>query len=83
MRKFLFHVFGALGQLEKDIIRERTMAGLSAARARGRVAGRPTKLDAKKQKCIRELYDKKEMTIKEICQWAGISKGTFYKYVSL
>ena len=79
--KFVFHVFGALGQLEKDIIRERTMAGLSAARARGRVGGRPPKLDAKKQKRIRELYDKKEMTVNEICQWAGISKGTFYKYM--
>jgi DNA invertase Pin-like site-specific DNA recombinase len=81
MGKFVFHVFGALGQLEKDIIRERTMAGLSAARARGRVGGRPPKLDTKKQKRIRELYDKKEMTVKEICQWAGISKGTLYKYV--
>ena len=81
MGKFVFHLFGALGQLEKDIIRERTMAGLSAARARGRVGGRPLKLDTKKQKRIRELYDKKEMTVKEICQWAGISKGTFYKYV--
>jgi len=39
MGKFIYHVFGALGQLEKDIIRERTMAGLSAARARGRVGG--------------------------------------------
>ena len=83
MGKFVFHVFGALGQLEKDIIRERTMAGLSAARARGRVGGRPFKLDAMKQKRIRELYDKKEMTVKEICEWAGISKGTFYKYIRL
>ena len=81
MGKFVFHLFGALGQLEKDIIRERTMAGLSAARARGRFGGRPQKVDAKQKKRIKEMYDKKEMTVKEICQWAGISKGTLYKYV--
>jgi DNA invertase Pin-like site-specific DNA recombinase len=81
MGKFIFHVFGALGQLEKDIIRERTMAGLSSARARGRVGGRPPKLDKKKIKRLKEMYDKKEMTVKEICDWAGISKGTMYKYV--
>ena len=81
MGKFIFHVFGALGQLEKDIIRERTMAGLSAARARGRVGGRPTKLNAKKIKRVRELYKKREMTVKEICEWAGVSKATLYKYL--
>ncbi|MCL4135932.1 UNVERIFIED_CONTAM: hypothetical protein GTU68_012199 [Idotea baltica] len=79
--KFIFHVFGALGQLEKDIIRERTMAGLSAARSRGIVGGRPPKLDAKKIKRVKQLYKKKEMTVKEICEWAGISKGTLYKYI--
>jgi len=81
MGKFIFHVFGALGQLEKDIIRERTMAGLSSARARGRIGGRPRKLDPKKVKRVQEMYDKKEMTVKEICEWAGISKATLYKYI--
>jgi len=81
MGKFIFHVFGALGQLEKDIIRERTMAGLSAARARGRVGGRPRKLSKKKTQRVREMYEKKEMSVKEICEWAGISKATLYKYL--
>ncbi len=81
MGKFVFHIFGALGQLERDIIRERTLAGLSAARARGRVGGRPRKVDEKKKKRIKELYAKKEMTIQEICDWAGISRGTLYKYI--
>ena len=81
MGKFVFHIFGALGQLEKDIIRERTMAGLASARARGRIGGRPPKLDTTKIKRIKQLYAKKEMTIQEICVWAGISKGTFYKYM--
>jgi len=53
----IFHVFGALGQLEKDIIRERTMAGLSAAPTRGRVGGRPRKLDAKKIKRVKGFSD--------------------------
>ena len=81
MGKFVFHVFGALGQLEKDIIRERTVAGLSAARARGRVGGRPLKLDKKKAKRVKEMYGKKEMSVKEICEWAGVSKATLYKYL--
>ena len=80
MGKFVFHLFGALGQLEKDIIRERTMAGVSAARARGRVGGRrPNKLNAKKIKRVKDLYAKKEMTVKEICEWAGVSRATVYK----
>lgn len=83
MGKFIFHIFGALGQLEKDLIRERTMAGLSAARARGRVGGRPNKLDSKKVKRLKQLYDRQEMTIKELCEWADISKATLYKYLKM
>jgi DNA invertase Pin-like site-specific DNA recombinase len=79
--KFIFHVFGALGQLERDIIRERTMAGLSAARARGRFGGRPPKLDDKQIDRIKHLYTQKEMTIQELCDAFNISKGTLYKYV--
>ena len=55
------------------------MAGLSSARARGRYGGRPRKLDDKKIQRIQVMYDKKEMTVKEICKWAGVSKGTLYK----
>lgn len=57
------------------------MVGLSAACARGRVGGRPPKLEAKKIERVRQLYKKKEMTVKDICEWAGISKGTLYNYV--
>jgi DNA invertase Pin-like site-specific DNA recombinase len=58
------------------------MVSLSPARARGRVGGCPPKLDAKKINRDRQLYKKKEMTVKEICDWAGISKGTLYKYIN-
>src|ERR687893_1588233 len=54
--KLVFHVFGALAEFERDLIRERTQAGLRAARARGRVGGRPKALDPKKVELLRRLY---------------------------
>jgi len=79
--KLVFHVFGALAEFEADRISERTQAGLASARARGRTGGRPPKLDNKQIQRIKELYDNKEMTVKEICKMMEISKGTLYKYV--
>ena len=61
--KFTFHLFGALAEMERDVIRQRTRAGLEAARARGRIGGRPAlHLDARKLQRARELYEKKEMS---------------------
>lgn len=77
----VFHVFGALEEFEADLISERTQAGLASARARGRTGGRPPKLDEKQIDRIKELYEKKEMTVKEICQLMEISKGTLYTYL--
>ncbi len=79
--KLVFHVFGALAEFEADLISERTHAGLASARARGRTGGRPQKLNDKEIKRMKELYKKKEMTVKEICQLMGISKGTLYKHI--
>lgn len=81
--KLMFHVIGALAEFERDLIRERTNAGLEAARARGRVGGRPSiEIDPKRLQRARELYDQKEMLIPEIMKVVGIkSKTTFYKYV--
>ena len=78
----VFHIFGALTECERNLIRERTMAGLRAARARGRVGGRPRKLDAKKTELAYQLYDEKKYGVKEICQTLGISKPTFYAYLA-
>jgi len=79
--KLIFHIFGALAEFERNLIRERTQAGLTAARARGRRGGRPRALDLDKRALAVKLYDEKEHTISQICQMMGISKPTLYKYV--
>jgi DNA invertase Pin-like site-specific DNA recombinase len=80
--KLIFHVFGALAEFERALIRERTQAGLAAARARGRQGGRPRKLDTpRKVKMARYLYDDERRSIKEICQTLRISRATLYRYV--
>ncbi len=79
--KLIFHVFGALAEFERNLIRERTQAGLTAARARGRRGGRPKSLDASKRAIAVNLYDEKKHSVKEICEIMGISKPTLYKYV--
>jgi len=81
--KLTFHLFAALAEFEREIIRERTKAGLESAR--GRVGGRPKGLtkDAKDKAIIASsLYDKKQMTVAEICKHLGIAKSTFYKYLA-
>jgi len=79
--KLVFHVFGALAEFERNIIRERTMAGLAAARARGRLGGRPKALEPAKRDMAVSLYKDKRHTVKDICAMLGISKPTLYAYV--
>jgi len=82
--KLVFHVFGALAEFERDLIRERTQAGLQAARARGRFGGRPRAqaLDnAKKVALAQTLYKDKNNTIAEICATLHISRSTLYRYL--
>ena len=79
--KLVFHIFGALAEFEHNLIKERTSAGLAAARARGRNGGRPLKLDEKKRELAIKLYNERERSIKEICQIMGISKPTLYAYI--
>jgi DNA invertase Pin-like site-specific DNA recombinase len=81
--KLIFHMFGALAEFERNLIRERTQAGLTAARARGRQGGRPPSLSAAKQKLAVELYDERKHTINQICHIMGISKPTLYKYIGI
>ncbi|WP_337173558.1 recombinase family protein [Paludisphaera sp.] len=78
--KLVFHIFGALAEFERNLIRERTKAGLEAARARGRKGGRKKKLDERKRALAVQLYRAKEHTIPEICSMVGISKPTLYAY---
>ena len=79
--KLIFHVFGALAEFERNLIRERTQAGLAAARARGRRGGRPKSLDAAKRAIAVNLYGEKKHSVKEICEVMGVSKPTLYKYI--
>ena len=80
--KLIFHIFGALAEFERSVIADRTLAGLAAARARGRLGGRPPTLSDKQQTLAVKLYKEGKHSIKEICQMMNISKPTLYSYVS-
>jgi len=80
--RLVFHMFGALAEFEKNLVRERTQAGIEAARSRGRLGGRRKILDAAQRRHVVELYRSRKHTIKEICRLMGISKPTLYAYVS-
>lgn len=77
--KLLFQVMGALAEFERSLIRERTHAGLSAARARGRVGGRKPVLTPHKAAVARRLHDGKEHTVAEIAKILGVSRATIYR----
>ncbi len=81
--KLIFHIFGALAEFEREVIKERTNAGLQAARARGRLGGRPKLqvLDPKKIALAKQLYDDGNMPVKEICDTLHIGRSTLYRYV--
>src|SRR3954447_7949462 len=79
--KLVFHVFGALAEFERDLIRERTHAGLAAARVRGRLFGRPKVLTAQQVKQLQTLVKDDRNTVTEICETLGISRATYYRYV--
>jgi DNA invertase Pin-like site-specific DNA recombinase len=79
--KLIFHVFGALAEFERDIIRERTNAGLAAARVRGRKGGRPRVLDDKKLALARSLR-KDNTSPAVICATLGISRSSLYRYLA-
>ena len=79
--QLIFHIFGALAEFERNLIRERTHAGLSAARARGRKGGRRKVLDAKQRAHAVELYKARDLTAKESSVLMGISRQTLYHYV--
>lgn len=77
--KLIFHIFGALAEFERDIIRDRTNAGLEAARRRGRFGGRPKKMDKKKIALARTLMADKSNSINNICEILQVSKATLYR----
>jgi len=79
--KLVFHIFGALAEFEREIIRERTQAGLTAARSRGRAGGRPKALTPKEVQMLNSMAADTSLTVPDICRTLGIGKTTFYRYV--
>lgn len=77
--RLVFHVFAALAEFERDLIRDRTKAGLDAARARGRTGGRPALLSKDKVQTARRLYEQQDMTVARIGEVLGVSRTTVYR----
>lgn len=82
--ELMFNIFSALAQFERRLIQERTKAGLDAARARGRLGGRP-KISTQnpKVKMAKQMHSNKSLSIDDICDSLSISKSTFYRYLSI
>lgn len=78
--KLVFHLFGALAEFERELIQERTKAGLQAARARGRKGGRPSVMTKKKKTMLEQLASDPSNNVSEICHTLQISRATFYRY---
>jgi DNA invertase Pin-like site-specific DNA recombinase len=79
--RFVFDLFGALAEFERDLIRERSLAGLATARARGRNGGRPTVMTPAKITRARALYDQGDLTAVEIAKTLGVSRASVYRHV--
>jgi DNA invertase Pin-like site-specific DNA recombinase len=77
--RLIFHLFGALAEFERELIRDRTRAGLAAARARGRKGGRPAKLNAEKVKVATRLLKDPETTVSEVARTLGVHRSTLHK----
>lgn len=79
--KLIFHIFAALAEFERSIIRERTVAGLAAARARGRTGGRPPALSDTDIAAAKALLADPAITSKQVAQRLGVSLSTLYRYL--
>ena len=80
--KMVFSIFAALSEFERDLIIERTMAGLAAARARGRFGGAPFKMTPAKVRLAMAAMGKPETKVSELCEELGITRQTLYRHVA-
>ena len=83
--RLIFHIFGALAEFERDLIRERTQAGLRAARARGRNGGHPrvkSLADPRQLALAKQLYAAKQTPVGDLCRMFKVSRATFYRYIN-
>lgn len=79
--RLVFHIFGSIAQFELEIIRQRTLAGLEAAKERGRLGGRPTKLTSDKKSIIKQLMQNKDVCAGDIAKIIGVSRSSVYRYL--
>jgi DNA invertase Pin-like site-specific DNA recombinase len=80
--RLVFHIFGALAQFERELLRERTMAGLAAARARGRTGGRPRAMTPEKAAVARQMLASGEYSMATIAATLGVGRSTLYAYLA-
>jgi len=80
--KLIFHIFCVLAEFERNLISERTNSGLIAARSRGKLGGRPKKLDKKQRENCVELHKKGDFSVQKICEIMKISRPTLYTYLN-
>jgi DNA invertase Pin-like site-specific DNA recombinase len=81
--RLLLHLLASFAEFEADLVRERTAAGLAAARARGRKGGRPRVMTSDKARIARELYDGREHTVEAIAAAVGVSRATIYRALAV
>lgn len=79
--KLVFHLFAALAEFERGLIRERTLAGLATARAQGRTGGRPPSLDEKSLLAARAMLRSPDLTVAEVAKRLGVSAATLYRHI--
>lgn len=79
----VFHIFGAIAQFETDLIRQRTFAGLESARSRGKLGGRPKKINEASSEKIFELIKNSSFSAHEIANLLGVSKATIYRHIKI
>ena len=79
--KLVFHLFGALAEFERSLVQERTKAGLLAARAKGRLGGRPRALSAEDIKVAKVLLRDADITVAEVAKRVGVAPSTLYRYL--
>ena len=80
--RLVLHVFAALAEFERELIQERTRAGLESARARGRKGGRPPAMDVRKVALASRLMRDPSISVAEVCAAVGVGKSTLYRYVA-
>lgn len=79
--RLIFHVFGALAEFERAVIRERTQAGLAAARSRGKIGGRPRKMTENDVRAAKAMLADGDITVGEVAKRLNIAPSTLYKHL--